>query len=87
MYATLVRVTITDEDSGLRELRERVVPGVSGQPGFVSGYWTRKGNSGVSLVVWESEEAANAASEGIRSVVPEGVTLDDVEVREVVANA
>ena len=47
----------------------------------------RKGNGGLSMTVWESEEAANAASEMARSVAPEGVTVNSVEVREVVASA
>jgi hypothetical protein len=37
--------------------------------------------------VWESEDAANNASAMVRSAVPEGVTVDSVEVREVVASA
>ncbi|MBV9837803.1 MAG: hypothetical protein JO156_06770 [Solirubrobacterales bacterium] len=68
-------------------LREQVVPGVSQAPEFVAGYWTRKGNSGLSLVVFDSEDAAESASGRVRSTAPEGVTVDDVEVREVVANA
>jgi hypothetical protein len=87
MHAVVVRVTINDEDSSLQVLREQVVPAVSQRPGFVTGYWMRKDNSGLSIAVFESEAAANDASAGIRDVVPEGVTLDDVEIREVVANA
>jgi heme-degrading monooxygenase HmoA len=87
MHAVIVRVTIHDEEPALEELRERVVPSVSQQPGFVTGYWTRKDNSGLSIAVFESEDAANAAREGIRDVAPDGVTIEDVEFREVVANA
>jgi len=69
-------------------LRENVVPGVSQAPGFITGYWTRKDDSGVGMVVFESEEAAEAMSERVPSMVPEDVvTLESVEVREVVANA
>ena len=39
------------------------------------------------MVVFESEEAANGVSKQIPSMVPDGVTLEDVEVREVVAHA
>jgi hypothetical protein len=87
MHAVLVRVTIGDEEASLKQLREQVVPRASQAPGFVTGHWTRKGNTGLSLVVFESEEAATAASEMVRGGIPEGVTLEDVEVREVVANA
>jgi stage III sporulation protein SpoIIIAA len=60
---------------------------VSQVPGFVAGYWTRKGNEGLSMVVFDSEAAANGMSERVRSMAPEGVTIEDIEVREVVAHA
>ena len=63
------------------------IPRVSQAPGFVAGYWTRKDNKGVSMIVFDSEDAAQAASEQIPSGMPDSVTLDDIEVREVVANA
>jgi len=87
MHAVVVRVTIDDVDAGLETLRNEVVPQVSQAPGFVAGYWTRKGDSGLSMIVFDSEEAATQASERIPGSVPQGVTLEDVEVREVVANA
>jgi heme-degrading monooxygenase HmoA len=87
MHAVVVNVTINDEEGSAAALREQVVPRVSQAPGFVAGYWTRKGNRGLSMSVWESEDAANTASEMVKSVAPEGVTVDTVEVREVVASA
>ena len=87
MHAVVVNVTVNDVDASLEELRNRVVPRVAEMPGFVAGYWTRKGNSGLSIGVWESEDAASAAAEMVRSVAPLGVTVDSVEVREVVASA
>lgn len=87
MHAVVVRATISDPEAAVGQLRENVVPRVSQAPGFVTGHWTRKGNSGVSMVIFESEEAANAVSEQIRSVAPDAVTIDDIEVREVVAHA
>jgi hypothetical protein len=87
MHAVVVKVTINDPEAGLRELRDVVVPRVSQAPGFVNGYWTRKDNSGMSMIVFDSEDAANAVTAQVRSSVPEGVTLEDIEVREVVANA
>ena len=64
-----------------------IVPRVSKAPGFVSGYWTRKDNTGLSMVIFESEEAANAMSEQVRSMVPDAITVEEVEVREVAAHA
>ena len=87
MHAVVVRVTINDRDAADAALREQVVPGVSEAPGFVAGYWTRKDSTGLSMLVFESEEAASGLSERIASMVADTVTLDSVEVREVVANA
>jgi hypothetical protein len=87
MHAVVVKVTVNDDAASEQELRERVVPGVSQTPGFVAGYWTRKDNTGLSMVVFESEEAANGMSERMSSIVPDTVTLESVEVRRVVAHA
>ena len=87
MHAVVVKVTVNDGEASERELRERVVPGVSQAPGFVAGYWTRKDNTGLSMVIFESEEAANGMSERIPSIVPDTVTLESVEVRRVAAHA
>jgi hypothetical protein len=87
MHAVVVTVTISDHDVAESHLRENVVPGVSQAPGFVAGYWTRKDDSGVAMVLFESEDAAQAMSERVPSMVPDVVTLKDIEVREVVAHA
>jgi hypothetical protein len=87
MHAVVVRVAIKDGGSSEAELREKVVPGISQAPGFVSGYWTRKDDTGLSMVVFESEEAANGMSARVPSMIPDTVTLESVEVREVVAHA
>jgi hypothetical protein len=91
MHAVVVRVSIGDMAVAHKGLTEQVVPRVSSAPGFVAGYWTRSedGTNGLSMLVFESEEAAHAGAEQIRSGVgmPETVALDSAEVREVVANA
>ncbi|MFL5944289.1 MAG: hypothetical protein ACJ74C_02460 [Gaiellaceae bacterium] len=87
MHAVVVKVRINDQEAAESQLRERVVPGASQAPGFVAGYWTRKDNSGLSMIVFESEDAARAMSERLPSMVPDAVTLEDVEVREVAAHA
>jgi hypothetical protein len=87
MHAVVVRVTINDQEAAESALREQVVPGVSQAPGFVAGYWTRRENGGLSMLLFESEDAANGMSERVREMVPDTVTLEDVEVREVVAQA
>lgn len=87
MHAVVVKVTINDQEAAEGALREQVVPGVSQAPGFVAGYWTRKDNVGLSMVIFDSEDAANGMSDRVRAVLPDTVTLEDVEVREVVAHA
>ncbi len=87
MHAVVVRVTVHDREAAEAELRDRVIPQVSQAPGFVAGYWTRKDNTGISMIVFESEDAATGASERIPATVPDTVTLEGVEVREVVGHA
>jgi hypothetical protein len=89
MHAIVVRVSISDAESAQRVLEERVVPRVSGAPGFVAAYWTRSadGSNGQSMLVFESEDAAKAVADQLGSIVPEAVTLESAEVREVVASA
>jgi hypothetical protein len=39
------------------------------------------------MVLFESEDAANAMAERVPSLLTDAVTLDDIEVREVVVHA
>ncbi len=89
MHAVAVRVVINDAENAQKVLEERVVPGVSQAPGFVAAYWTRSadGSNGLSLLVFESEDAARALADRVPGMVPEGVTFESAEVREVVASA
>ncbi len=87
MHAVVVRVTVSDVEKAQEALRSEVVPRVSQSPGFVAGYWTRSGNGGLSMIVFESEDAARQAADRVREVAPAFVTVEDVEVREVVASA
>jgi hypothetical protein len=65
VHAVVVKLTIDDIDRDDQLLEEQVVPTASGAPGFVASYWTRSGDSGLSMVVYESEEAARAVAEQI----------------------
>ena len=89
MHAVVVKLRIDDVDRDDQLLEEQVVPRASGAAGFVAGYWTRSGDSGLSMVLYESEETARAVAEQIQSMgLPDdAVTVEDVEVREVVAHA
>jgi hypothetical protein len=90
MHAVVVNLAIDEPEADLAALRDRVVPRISQAPGFVTGYWTRKGNTGLSMIVFDSEDAANAGAERVRSTVSDvdvEATLENIEVREVVAHA
>jgi hypothetical protein len=87
MHAVVVNVTVTDPEAAERALHEQLVPRVSQAPGFITGYWTAKGSTGLSMFIFETEEAANRMSEQAAAGVPSGTALDRIEVREVVAHA
>jgi hypothetical protein len=87
MHAVVVKVAIKEPEAAETFLHEQVVPRVSQAPGFVTGYWTRRDDTGLSMAIFESEDAANQMREQVQSLVPDAVTVEDVEVREVVAHA
>lgn len=49
MHAVVVNVTVNDPEAAELALREQLVPRVSHAPGFVTGYWTMKDNTGLNL--------------------------------------
>lgn len=87
MHAVVVRVTVSNPEGAEQRLRDEVVPQVSSTPGFQAGYWTRAGDSGLAMVIFDSEENARAQAERVPMTIPEDVNLEGVEVREVVASA
>lgn len=96
MHAVTVTVDIdpAQMDTARASLQEQVVPRVKAAPGLVEAYWLEPhpGDSGAyegfALIVAESEEAAQAiAAMARQGQTPPGVTIGDVEVREVIAHA
>jgi hypothetical protein len=94
MHAVVVRVTIHNADRTREVLTGQVVPQVSGAPGFKNGYWTWSTGGGeldgLSMIIFDSEDNARAAGDRISAIAaaaPDDVTLNGVEVREVVASA
>jgi hypothetical protein len=91
MYAVVVRVTFSDANRTRELLESRVIQQVSAGTGFKTGFWTwpaeGEPTNGLSMAIYESEEDARAAGEFVRGIVPEGVTLESLEVREVVGSA
>jgi hypothetical protein len=91
MHAVTVKVSIVDPDRAVRELHDQVVPMVSQIPGFVAGYWLEpEDGKGAALVVFESEDHAQAMLDGIRArgAEPDApVTFDEVRRRGIIAHA
>ena len=89
MHAVVVSVSIQDGEAATNHLRENVVPRVSQAPGFVAGYWVRLegGDQGRATIVFESEDAANAAREQIPQPPDGAATIEDVAIGEVVESA
>jgi len=87
MHAVVIRVTINDLPAAQAELNE-LVPRVSGAPGFVAGYWiSLSKDKGTSIVVFDSESAAQALVEQTAAAPAMAVRIDSVEVGEVIAHA
>ncbi|MBA2614315.1 MAG: hypothetical protein H0U90_00805 [Actinobacteria bacterium] len=87
MHAVVARSTINDFERGRQYLREKGIPSISQAPGFVAAQWVRLDEkTGTSMLTFESEEAANAAAEMLRTNPPAGdaVTINSIEVGEVV---
>jgi hypothetical protein len=90
MHAVVARSTLHDFEQAKKALREQGIPRLSQAPGFVSAQWVRLDeNTGTSMLTFESEEAARAAAEMIRTNPPGGsaITIDSIEVGEVVERA
>jgi hypothetical protein len=89
MHAVIVSVTIKDGDEATAHLRSEIVPQVKQAPGFVAGYWTRleRDEQGRGIMVFESEDAAKAVAERIQQDRNDSVTLENVDVGEVVEHA
>ena len=90
MHAVLVESTVHDVEQGRTFLREQGIPILRQVPGFVTAHWVKFGNNrGASMLIFESEEAAQGAAEQLRTNPPPAgaVTINSVEVGEVVEHA
>ena len=92
MHALLVEVDVDTSriEEALALLHEQVVPSVKAAPGFVGGYWigSPESGTGLSVSVYENEEAARNAMEHA-PMPPEGgpVTIRRFEAMPVLASA
>jgi hypothetical protein len=90
MHALVVHVSLEPghDEEGRTELETNVVPRVKQAPGVVAGYWAQSadGEHGYSMILFESEETAQAGADMARNGPrPDFVSFDKVEVCEVVA--
>lgn len=84
-HAVVMRVKLpnsAEPGEGLRMLREQVVPHAKSQPGFQSGKWMNAGGNGLGVVVFDSEQNAEAAKDLLKPP-PGGPELVSVDVYEV----
>jgi hypothetical protein len=87
--ASVVRSTLHDLERGTEYLRQ-AMPRIRQAPGFVSGTWVMLGEgSGTSMIIFESEEGAQAWIEQLKAdpAPSEAVTIHTVEIGEVVEQA
>jgi hypothetical protein len=89
VYVVIPRVTIGSghEVEAEQQLQSEVLPRVKQAPGLVAGYWTRPdAGHGTAFIIFESEQAANAAREmATNTPRPDWITFDSIEIREIVA--
>jgi hypothetical protein len=89
MWAVIGHVSIQTgrEDESQEYLTANVLPMVKQAPGLVAGYWVApQDGHGLGITLYETEEAARGAVEMARKApIPDYVSFDDIEVREVIA--
>ena len=88
MHAVVIDVSINDPSAAQDELKE-LVPRVSGAPGFLAGYWIAlPQGKGTSIAVFDSEASAQALVAMAQGAAPpRAVTLQSIQVGEVIAHA
>jgi hypothetical protein len=87
MHAVVINVSFKDFAAAKGEL-SGLVPRVSSAPGFVAGYWIALSqDKGASIAVFDSEASAQALVGMVEGAPAGAVTVDSVDVGEVVAHA
>jgi hypothetical protein len=91
MHAVVVHIKLDParEEEAVKMLHEVVVPMSKAAPGFTGGYWARSldGASGLSVEVFDTEEAARAFADGATTPPGAPATIESVEVMEIMATA
>lgn len=90
MYAALVSLTIDPQQApaAAQALMHDILPRVRSAAGFVAGYWLEPADGqGFSIVMFETEEQARAATPPVSGWTAPGITITGVEFRGVAAAA
>lgn len=90
MHAALVAVTIDPDqaDAARSALDSQVVPMVKASPGFIAGYWFEPiDGTSYSVVLFDTLEHARQTAPPAGASPTPGVTVTNVEFREVTAHA
>jgi hypothetical protein len=88
-FAVVMQVKLPeggDAEEGLRMLQEQVVPHAKAQAGFQKGTWMNEGGNGIGVVIFDTEEHAEAAKDALKPP-PGGPALLSSTVYEVGAEA
>ena len=87
MHAVVTSLTFNDRAAAEAELSE-IVARVSGMRGFVDGYWVAlNADRGTSIIVFDSEEAAQALANFAQGTPYASVTPRAIHVGEVIGHA
>ena len=83
----IVSIQAGREDEANEHLKTKVLPAIKQSPGVITGYFTApQDGKGMGFTLYETEDNARAAVEMARNApMPEGVSFDSIDVREVVA--
>ena len=87
MHAVITKVSINNREEAERLLKEQLIPAVSQAPGFATGYWMNlEETRGTSVTVFESEDQARSWADQM-APPSDAVSIESVEVGEVVGQA
>ncbi len=88
MHAVIMEVQISDASAADTQLKEQIVPMVSGLEGFVAAHWVRlSATTATSMIVFDSEASAERLAAQARSMPGGAMTGQRIEVGEVIAHA
>jgi hypothetical protein len=89
-HAVVINVNLPAQgtpEEGLKMLNEIVIPQARAQEGFQSGTWMNDHGNGMGVVLFDTEEHANAAQKNLKPPVGTPTTFVSSSVYEVGAQA